>query len=149
MIALIQRVATARVTVKDNQIAKIGKGFLILLGVITGDHDTDLDYLVKKITKLRIMSDEAGKMNLDLAASGGSVLVVSQFILAGDVSGGNRPSFIKAAEPAVAEKYYHQFVAGLRAANLTVKTGNFGDYMQVDLTNDGPTTIIIDSKMRK
>jgi len=74
---------------------------------------------------------------------------VSQFTLAGDVSGGNRPSFIKAAEPAVAEKYYHQFVAGLRAANLTVKTGNFGDYMQVDLTNDGPTTIIIDSKMRK
>ena len=146
MIALIQRVSEAQVKIEDKEIASIGKGFLILLGVISGDNDADLEYLVKKVTKLRIMADKEEKMNLDLMAVGGEVLVVSQFTLAGEVSGGNRPSFIKAAEPEIGEKYYRQFVDGLSAAGLPVKTGEFGAYMAVSLVNDGPTTLIINSK---
>lgn len=146
MIALIQRVSEAKVSIKDKEVASIGKGFLILLGVISGDNDADLEYLVKKVTKLRIMADKEGKMNLDLAAAGGEILVVSQFTLAGEVSGGNRPSFIKAAEPAIGEKYYRQFVDGLAAAGLPVKTGEFGAYMAVSIVNDGPTTLIINSQ---
>ncbi len=146
MIALIQRVSQAQVSIKGKELAKIGKGYLILLGVMEKDDDSDLSYLVAKVTKLRIMADEAGKMNLDLKAANGEVLVVSQFTLAGDVAGGNRPSFIKAAEPKLAEKYYQQFIDGLKAAGLPVKTGEFGAYMAVNLVNDGPTTLIINSQ---
>lgn len=146
MIALIQRVSESKVKIEDEEIASIDKGYLILLGVMDGDGDSDLNYLVQKVGKLRIMADETGKMNLDLKSAKGEVLVVSQFTLAGDVASGNRPSFIKAAEPKLAEKYYQQFVDGLKAVGLPVKTGKFGAYMAVSLVNDGPTTIIINSQ---
>ena len=146
MIALIQRVSEAKVSIDDKEIASISKGYLILLGVMAGDGDSDLSYLVQKVGKLRIMADEDGKMNFDLKSAKGEVLVVSQFTLAGDVAGGNRPSFIKAAEPKLAEKYYEAFIGGLKAVGLPVKTGKFGAYMALELTNDGPTTLILDSK---
>jgi D-aminoacyl-tRNA deacylase len=146
MIAIIQRVSKAKVSINQKVIGQIEKGYLVLLGVVKGDTDQDLDYLVKKISSLRIMADQDKKMNLNLKDVNGEVLVISQFTLAGNVKKGNRPSFINAANPEVGEKYYLQFIKTLRDQGLKVETGQFGGYMEVSLVNDGPTTIIIDSK---
>ena len=146
MLAVIQRVSRAKVKIKGKVISQVGPGFLVLLGVIQGDNDQDCEYLIKKVSRLRVMADQDQKMNLPLQQAGGEVLVVSQFTLAADVKKGNRPSFIKAAKPEIAKKYYQGFISGLRNQGLTVATGRFGQYMQIELVNDGPVTIIIDSK---
>ena len=148
MLALIQRVTRAQVTVAGKSVGQIGPGYLVFLGVIAGDTDADLDYLVKKVSALRLMPDANQKMNLSLTEANVEILVISQFTLAGNVARGNRPSFIAAADPKEAEKYYRRFITGLQAAGLKVKTGEFGAYMAVSLVNDGPTTLIIDSKKR-
>jgi D-tyrosyl-tRNA(Tyr) deacylase len=148
MLAVIQRVSQAQVSVDNQPISQINKGLVVLLGVIQGDTDKDLDYLVKKISQLRVMSDDQAKMNLSLQDVNGQVLVVSQFTLAADVSKGNRPSFIKAAKPQLAKKYYQAFINQLQAKGLKVATGKFGAYMEIDLTNDGPVTIIINSRAK-
>jgi D-aminoacyl-tRNA deacylase len=145
MLAIVQRVLKAQVSIDSKVVGQINQGFVVLLGVIKGDNQTDLDYLVKKISNLRIMPDQDQKMNLNLKDSKGEVLVISQFTLAGDVSKGNRPSFINAADPKEGEKYYNLFVDQLKSLCLTTATGQFGAYMELTLTNDGPTTIIIDS----
>lgn len=149
MLAVVQRVSKAKVSIDQKIIGQIKKGYLILFGAIKGDTDKDLDYLVKKVAGLRVMADQNKKMNLNLKDANGEVLVISQFTLAGNVSKGNRPSFINAADPKTGEKYYLGFVNKLRDQGLVVKTGQFGGYMEVELTNDGPTTIIIDSKETK
>jgi len=146
MIAVIQRVLKAQVSVDKKAVGRIKTGYLILLGVVKGDTNKDLSYLVKKISQLRLMPDNHQKMNLNLSNAHGSILVISQFTLAGNVQKGNRPSFINAADPQLAQKYYQQFVTQLKLKGLTVKSGCFGAYMQVELTNDGPTTLIIDSQ---
>lgn len=146
MLAVIQRVSKASVSIDQKVIGQINKGFVILLGVIKGDTDNDLNYLVKKISTLRIMADQDKKMNLNLKDAGGEVLVISQFTLSGNVKKGNRPSFINAADPKLAEKYYLQFIDDLRRQGLKVETGEFGGYMELKLSNDGPTTIIINSR---
>jgi len=148
MLAVIQRVSQAQVSVDKKIIGKISQGFLVFLGVVKGDTDKDLDYLIKKITNLRIMSDADDKMNLSLQDVNGQVLVISQFTLAANVSKGNRPSFINAADPQTGEKYYNLFINKLRQNGLTVATGQFGAYMKIDLINDGPVTIIINSRKR-
>ena len=146
MLAVIQRVSRASVSIENKVVGKINQGFLILLGVIQGDTDQDLEFLVNKTANLRIMADENKKMNLNLKDAKGEILVISQFTLAANLKKGNRPSFINAAEGKTAEKYYLQFIDKLKNKNLSVATGKFGAYMKVKLTNDGPTTIIIDSK---
>jgi len=146
MLAVVQRVSQAQVSVNKKIIAKISQGFLVFLGVIKEDADKDLDYLTKKITNLRIMSDDNNKMNLSLQDVNGQVLVISQFTLAANVSKGNRPSFINAADPQTGEKYYNLFIDKLKENNLNVSAGKFGAYMKVNLINDGPVTIIINSQ---
>lgn len=146
MLAVVQRASKASVSIDKKIIGKIDKGFVVLLGVVKGDTEADLDYLVKKISSLRIMADENKKMNLNLKDSAGAVLVISQFTLSGNVKKGNRPSFINAADPKLAEKYYLQFISNLKDLGLEVATGKFGGYMELELVNDGPTTIIIDSR---
>lgn len=148
MLAVIQRVSQAKLTVANKLVSQIGPGFVVLLGVIQADTAQDLDYLVKKISQLRVMADKQQKMNLTLKDVGGELLVVSQFTLAADVRKGNRPSFIKAAAPPLAQKLYQQFISQLKALGLAVKTGQFGAYMNLNLTNDGPVTIIIDSQAK-
>ena len=145
MKALVQRVSEADVTVDGLRVGAIGKGLLVLLGVETGDGAAAADLLARKITALRIFEDDAGKMNLAVHDVGGAVLAISQFTLAADLRKGNRPSFIRAAPPEVAEPLYEQFCTRLRAAGLTVATGRFGAHMAVRLINDGPVTIWLDS----
>ena len=146
MIALIQRTASAKVTVKTKLISEIGKGYIVLLGILEEDEETDVLKLVEKISSLRIMSDAEGKMNLSIADVKGEILVVSQFTLAADLSYGRRPSFVKAKKPDEAKALYELFVLKLKEKNIPVKTGEFGTYMTVDIANDGPVTIIADSK---
>ena len=146
MRAVIQRVAQAKVEVGDGVAATIARGFLVLLGVEKGDCEADAAYLAKKVAALRIFPDDAGKMNLALRDVGGAALVVSQFTLAADTRRGNRPAFDKAAEPAEGQRLYGAFVADLRAAGVPVQTGVFGAQMKVSLVNDGPVTIIMDSR---
>ncbi|MGX7350511.1 D-tyrosyl-tRNA(Tyr) deacylase [Enterococcus canis] len=146
MRAVIQRVQEAQVTVADETIGAITKGFLIFLGVTHEDTQADADYLIRKISKLRVFEDEEGRMNLDLRAVSGSVLSVSQFTLYADTKKGNRPSFVKAAAPEQATALYDYFNEQLRKTGLTVATGQFGAEMQVQLVNDGPVTILIDTK---
>jgi D-tyrosyl-tRNA(Tyr) deacylase len=140
MIALIQRVRRADVTVGNEVVGAIGSGMLVLLGVEAGDTTVELHKLADKVLKYRLFSDEAGKMNLNVQQAGGQLLVVSQFTLAADTNSGLRPSFTPAARPEVAEPMYLQFVAYCRAQGLTVATGQFGADMQVGLVNDGPVT---------
>lgn len=140
MIALIQRVRRADVTVGTEVVGAIGSGMLLLLGVEAGDTSAELRKLADKVLKYRLFSDEAGKMNLNVQQAGGQLLVVSQFTLAADTNSGLRPSFTPAARPEVAEPMYLQFVAYCRAQGLTVATGQFGADMQVSLVNDGPVT---------
>ena len=145
MKALVQRVSEADVTVDGLRVGAIGKGLLVLLGVETGDGAAAADLLARKITALRIFEDDAGKINLAVHEVGGAVLAISQFTLAADLRKGNRPSFIRAAPPEVAEPLYEQFCTRLRASGLTVATGRFGAHMAVRLINDGPVTIWLDS----
>lgn len=146
MRAVVQRVTEADVTVDGQIIGAIESGLVILLGVETGDTQTDLEYLAEKVVGLRIFSDAAGKMNHSLADVGGGALIISQFTLLGDVRKGKRPSFIAAAAPDIARQLYEQFCARVSAAGITVATGQFAADMQVRLINDGPVTLVIDSR---
>jgi D-tyrosyl-tRNA(Tyr) deacylase len=139
--AILQRVANARVDIAGQTVGAIDAGLLILLCAERGDVDALADRMLAKILKLRIFSDEAGKMNRSVQDIGGGLLVVSQFTLAADVSGGNRPSFTQAAPPDEGRRLYEYFVAQARAAHPVVATGEFGADMQVHLLNDGPVTI--------
>jgi D-tyrosyl-tRNA(Tyr) deacylase len=145
MRAVVQRVMRAQVTVNGEIAGKIGRGLLVLLGVASTDSEADADYLVGKITGLRIFEDENGKMNLAASDVGGEVLAVSQFTLYGDVRRGKRPSFDAAAPPGQARKLYEYFVERIRRAGLTCQTGRFQEMMEVELVNWGPVTILLDS----
>ena len=146
MRAVIQRVASSRVTVDERVTGEVKKGLLVLLGVTHDDTSKDVDYMVDKVTNLRIFEDENDKMNLSLKDIGGEVMAVSQFTLYGDARKGRRPSFSDAARPDVANPLYEEFVEKLRAQGITVGTGEFGAHMMVELTNDGPVTILLESK---
>lgn len=146
MKAVIQRVKSASVTIDDQIVGSVQQGFMILLGIHEEDTKEDVDYLIRKITMMRIFEDEAGKMNLSIDAVAGSILSVSQFTLYADTKKGNRPSFVKAARPDQAIPLYEAFNEGLRQSGLQVETGKFGADMQVALVNDGPVTIIIDTR---
>jgi D-tyrosyl-tRNA(Tyr) deacylase len=145
MRAVVQRVSRAQVTVNGEIAGKIERGLLVLLGVAQTDSETDADYLAGKIAGLRIFEDEGGKMNLSVADIGGAVLAVSQFTLYGDVRRGKRPSFDDAARPERARELYEYFVGAIRKAGLLCETGRFQEMMQVELVNDGPVTILLDS----
>ena len=146
MRAVIQRVSQGRVLVDGEEIGTIGPGLVILLGVHRDDNTEDGKYLARKIVNLRIFSDENGKMNRSLLDVGGQALIVSQFTLWGDTRKGRRPSFIKAAEPDQAEKLYQDFVSEMNRQNITTATGEFGAMMELALINDGPVTLILDSR---
>jgi D-tyrosyl-tRNA(Tyr) deacylase len=146
MRAVVQRVASSRVTVDERVTGEVKKGLLVLLGVTHDDTSKDVDYMVDKVTNLRIFEDENDKMNLSLKDIGGEVMAVSQFTLYGDARKGRRPSFSDAARPDVANPLYEEFVEKLRAQGITVGTGEFGAHMMVELTNDGPVTILLESK---
>ena len=146
MRAVIQRVTRASVTVNGRVAGEIGAGLLILLGVGKTDNPESASYLAEKTAHLRIFSDAAGKMNLSLLDAGGAALVVSQFTLYGDTRGGRRPSFIQAAAPEEASRLYQEFVGALRSLGVKVETGVFQADMQVELVNDGPVTILLDSE---
>jgi len=145
MRAVVQRVSRAKVTVNGEITGQIEQGLLVLLGVGQADTEADADYLAEKIAGLRIFEDEAGRMNLSVADVQGAVLAVSQFTLYGDVRRGKRPSFDAAARPERARELYEYFVARIRAAGLPCETGRFQEMMQVELVNDGPVTILLDS----
>jgi D-aminoacyl-tRNA deacylase len=144
--AVIQRVTRASVRVEARVAGEIGAGLLVLLGVSRADNPESAAYLAEKIVNLRIFSDPAGKMNLSLLDVGGSALVVSQFTLYGDTRGGRRPSYIQAAPPEEANRLYEEFVRSMRALDIKVETGVFQAHMQVELVNDGPVTILLDSE---
>lgn len=146
MRAVIQQVKNANVVVDNEEISRIDKGFLVLLGIKSTDTLEDLAYVKKKIEKLRIFEDEDGKMNLSIADVGGKILLVSQFTLFGDVRKGNRPSFIEAARPDKANEFYEIMKNELIQDGFNVETGKFQTHMEVGLVNDGPTTILIDSE---
>ncbi len=143
---IIQRTFQAEVRIDDHVVGQIGKGFLLLVGVTDGDTQADADYLAKKVAQMRIFEDTEGKMNLSLNEVEGQILSISQFTLYADCRHGNRPSFIKAARPEVADPLYNYFNDVLRHQyGLHVETGRFGADMKVDFINDGPVTIILDS----
>jgi len=146
MRAVVQRVKRARVIVTGEVVGEIGPGLLVLAGVGQNDTEADADYLADKIAGLRIFDDEAGRMNRAVGEIGGAVLVVSQFTLYGDVRRGKRPSFDAAARPEQARRLYEYFVDKLRAAGLRCETGRFQEMMEVELVNDGPVTILLDSE---
>jgi D-aminoacyl-tRNA deacylase len=147
MRAILQRVTEAKVQVDQLTIGEIGHGLLVLLGVTHDDTAADIDWLIKKIVQLRIFNDAEGKMNLSVEDVAGSILVISQFTLYADAKKGNRPSYIRSAPPAVSVPLYEQFVTTLRKRfSGMVPTGSFGAMMAVSLVNDGPVTIILDSK---
>jgi D-aminoacyl-tRNA deacylase len=146
MRACVQRVTEAAVTIAGEEVGRISRGLVVLLGVAGEDTDVDVAQLAEKIAGLRIFNDEAGKMNLGLADVGGAMLVVSQFTLLGDCSRGRRPSFVAAAPPELAERLYEAFVAKVRATGIEVATGRFRADMQVALVNDGPVTLLLDTK---
>lgn len=146
MRAVIQRVSNAEVKVGPDVVGKIQAGLLVLLGVAEDDRADDADYLADKIGNLRIFPDAEGKMNLSLGDTGGSMLVVSQFTLYGDVRRGRRPSYTEAAAPEKANMLYCYFVDRLRQSGIRVETGTFQAHMEVSLTNDGPVTILMDSR---
>jgi D-tyrosyl-tRNA(Tyr) deacylase len=141
LISLIQRVSAARVVVEEQTVGEIGAGLLVLVCAEMADSEVQADRLLAKVLKLRIFGDAAGKMNLSLQDVGGGLLLVSQFTLAADASGGNRPSFTAAAGPAEGRRLYDYLVTKARAAHPAVQAGRFGAHMQVHLVNDGPVTI--------
>ncbi len=149
MKAVVQRVARSAVSVvegdEEHEVGRIGHGLVALIGVAAGDSASEAERLARKIATLRIFPDEDGKLNLDVREAGGAVLAVSQFTLLADTRKGRRPSFVSAASPDVGEQLYDSLVAHLRAAGLTVHTGRFRTHMRVELLNDGPVTIILDT----
>ncbi|MDY3344365.1 D-aminoacyl-tRNA deacylase [Riemerella anatipestifer] len=148
MKVVVQRVSSASVVVEGEEVSKINKGYLLLVGVEETDEKADADWLVKKIVNLRIFSDDKGKMNLSIKEVGGEVLCVSQFTLMADYKKGNRPSFITAARPDLAVPMFEYFKSEMTKYGVSVSSGVFGADMKVSLTNDGPVTIIMDSKIR-
>ncbi len=146
MIGLVQRVGRCTVKVEDRIVSSIGHGLLILLGVHNDDGEKDLKLLARKCLGLRIFSDEQGKMNLSVADIEGEIIVVSQFTLFGDIKHGMRPYFGEAAPPKKAQKYYEKFIALLAESDLIIRSGVFGAHMDVELLNDGPVTIPIDTR---
>ena len=146
MRAVVQRVTSAKVTVTERVTGEIGPGLLVLLGVEQGDGPTDLQYIAAKIRDLRIFSDAEGKMNRSVIDIQGGVLVVSQFTLSGDARNGRRPSFASSAAPPSARALYEEVVRELKTSGLRVETGEFQATMQVALVNDGPVTILLDSR---
>ncbi|MFN0199633.1 MAG: D-aminoacyl-tRNA deacylase [Planctomycetaceae bacterium] len=146
MRAVVQRVSRAKVTVEGEIVGEISRGLLILLGVAENDAESDAVVLALKISGLRIFEDEQGKMNRDLTEVGGQLLVVSQFTLLGDCRKGRRPSFIEAARPEIAEPLYQIFIAEVRGRGIAVETGRFQVHMDVELVNDGPVTLLVDSR---
>lgn len=148
MKVLLQRVTDASVTVDGEVVGSIGQGLVAFVGVAEGDSETDIDYLVPKMKGLRIFPDEEGRFNISVADIGGELLVISQFTLLADTRKGKRPSFTGAASPEQAELLFEKFVEKTRAAGLRVETGRFQQYMQVEIHNDGPVTIMLDSRDR-
>jgi len=148
MRAVVQRVTRANVTVEGQLIGEIARGLVVLLGVEQEDQVADAQQLADKIIQLRIFDDAEGKMNLSLGEVNGAMLVVSQFTLLGDCRKGRRPSFIQAAPPDLAERLYESFVAAVGVQGIQVATGKFRAMMQVELVNDGPVTILLDSRKR-
>ena len=146
MRSVIQRVSRAAVTVDDRVVGAIGSGLVVFVGVAEGDEAADIDYTASKIRELRIFGDDQGRMNRSVVDAGGGVLVVSQFTLLADVRRGRRPGFDAAAAPEVAKAAYEDLVGRLRDAGLRVETGVFQAHMHVDLVNDGPVTILLDSR---
>jgi len=146
--ALLQRVTGASVSVAGEVVGRIGRGLVIFVGVASGDTEKDVNYLVQKIVNLRIFPDDGGRFNLSALDIKGDLLVVSQFTLLADTRKGRRPSFVEAAPPAQAEELFEQFVEQARATGLKVETGRFQEYMQVEIHNDGPVTILLDSRQK-
>lgn len=146
MRAVVQRVAGARLSVNNREISRIGGGFVVYLGVTHADTQADADYIAGKIARLRVMEDDAGKMNRSLSDCGGEVLLVSQFTLYGDCSHGNRPSFTQAARPERAEPLYERVAAQIAACGIPVRCGVFGADMTIEQTNIGPVTILLESE---
>jgi D-aminoacyl-tRNA deacylase len=146
MRAVVQRVSRAKVTVTGEVTGEIGPGLMVLIGVADEDGQEDAGYLAEKLVGLRIFPDDEGKMNRSLVEVGGAMLVVSQFTLLGDCRKGRRPSFIKAARPEQAVDLYNAFVAEVRGRGVTVATGRFQEHMDVELVNDGPVTLLVDSR---
>ena len=146
MKALLQRVSSASVSIAGEEVGRIGRGLVVFLGVANGDAESDAQYLAQKIVNLRIFADEQSKFNLSALDIGGELLLVSQFTLLADTRKGRRPSFVEAAPPPQAEELFEQFVEQARATGLTVETGRFQQYMQVEIHNDGPVTILLDSR---
>ncbi|MCB1057537.1 MAG: D-tyrosyl-tRNA(Tyr) deacylase [Acidobacteria bacterium] len=141
---ILQRVKEARVRVEDQVVGRVGRGLLVFAGVVIGDGTEQVDAAVEKLARLRVFEDEAGKMNLDAAAAGAGFLVVSQFTLAASLDRGRRPSFDRAAPPAVAAPLIDRLVTGLRERGFAVEEGSFGAHMAVELINDGPVTFVLD-----
>jgi D-tyrosyl-tRNA(Tyr) deacylase len=146
MRAVVQRVSRARVVIDQEVVGQIGRGVLVLLGVARGDGVEQARWLAEKIVSLRIFADDEGKMNRGLAEVGGEALVVSQFTLYGDCQKGRRPSFVDAAPPDIAIPLYEEFLMAVRALGIPTATGRFGAMMQVELVNDGPVTLIVESR---
>ncbi len=146
MKVLLQRVTGASVSVAGEVVGRIGRGLVVFVGVASGDTEKDVQYLVPKVVSLRIFADEEGKFNLSALDIKGELLVVSQFTLLADTRKGRRPSFVGAAPPAQAEALFEQFVKQARHSGLKVETGRFQQYMQVEIHNDGPVTIMLDSR---
>lgn len=149
MRAILQRVSRAEVRIGGRVVGSIARGLVVLLGVARDDTEADAAFMVERTLGLRIFADDAGKMNLALGAVGGQLLVVSQFTLLADTESGRRPSFIRAAPPVEAQRLYEYFVSLVRQRDVKVETGEFGAVMEVDLVNEGPVTIILDSRNRK
>lgn len=149
MRTVIQRVSEASVSIDENIVGEIDKGLLILIGIEDDDSQEDIDYLVRKISKLRIFQDEADKMNLSIQDIEGSILSISQFTLHANTKKGNRPSFIRAGKPDISQPLYEKFNQALASTGIPVEAGEFGADMKVSLVNDGPVTIIIDSKEKE
>ena len=146
MRAVIQRVTESRVEVEGATVGAINAGLLVLLGVEKGDQDSDFDYVLRKTLSLRVFEDSDGKMNLAVGQVSAEILVVSQFTLLGDVRGGNRPAFVAAEDPDKAQPIYERFVEAVGESGVNVQAGVFGADMKVHLVNDGPVTILIDSR---
>jgi D-tyrosyl-tRNA(Tyr) deacylase len=146
--ALLQRVSRASVSIDGEEVGRIGRGLVVFLGVASGDTEEDAQYLAQKVAHLRIFADEEGKFNLSALEVNAELLLVSQFTLLADTRKGRRPSFIEAAPPAEAEALFNYFVEQMRATGLRVATGRFQAYMQVEIHNDGPVTIMLDSSQR-
>src|SRR5262245_3401558 len=147
MIAVVQRVRGGQVTVEGERVGAVGRGYVVLLGVATGDGEREADYLARRIQELRVFEDEQGKMNRALADVGGGVLAISQFTLLANVKSGRRPDFLGAAPPEEGRRWFDRFVELLRARGVHVETGQFGESMVVEIENEGPATFLFDTRV--